>query len=61
MSEAMPYVAYRETGEDNPNPGFHVGLALNDLVKWARERGASEAEILERVEIAFDAYEAGLS
>lgn len=52
----MPYIAY---GHTEGEAGYHVGVALDELVTFAREQGCSEEELRERLEESFDRYEDG--
>jgi hypothetical protein len=52
-----PYVAFRPAarGED---AGESVGAALDALVVWAKERGATDNDLHERLEESLDRAEA---
>lgn len=49
-----PYIAYTEADGEL---GYHVGVALDELVAFARDSGCSERELHERLEESFDRYE----
>lgn len=52
-----PAITYVRGGEDEA--GYRVGVALDELVAWAREHGVSEYELHERLDEALERHEEG--
>ena len=57
MCVEVPEVTYRDRDKE---PGTAVGQALDELVYWAKERGCSDEELLERFEESLDRYDSEL-
>lgn len=55
MSE-VPYIAWQRKQEGD-EVGYRVGIALDELVAYAKEQGASDDELHERLDEALDRAE----
>lgn len=53
----VPCIDYRQAPEGAGGIGYHVGVALDELVAFAREEGCPEHELAERFEESLERFE----
>ena len=51
----MPSVTYVRRSDENP--GYYVGVALDELVAWAMSEGATADELRERLDESIERAE----
>lgn len=49
----VPFLTYVERSASDET-GYFVGIALDELVSWAKEHGCSDTELEERLQEALD-------